>query len=228
MKDIIIGIYKITNKINNKVYIGQSTNIFNRWNEHRYKAKTEDKPLYKAFKRYGIENFTFEIIEECPIIKLNEREIYWIKYYDSYNHGYNLTPGGDYSSKTQRIVSEEDVVNIRKRRLLAENFSDVYKDYQYINQSTFKNIWQGISYTDVYVKDFDKEHLKEVAKKSKQQISAKRKNSQMTEELVLLIRTDKKNGMKRKDAYEKYKEYFKSLGGFDSIWYSKRWKEIQP
>ena len=59
-------------------------------------------------------------------------------------------------------------------------------------------------------------------------MSAARKDSQMTEELVLQIRIDKKNGMKRRDGYEKYKQYFKSLGGFDSIWYNQRWQDIQP
>ena len=137
-KEIIIGIYKITNKINGKIYIGQSKNIFKRWSEHRYEAKNNDKPLYKAFRKYGIENFTFEIIEICNIEQLNEREIFWTKFYNSYNNGYNLTPGGDYSSKTQRIVKEEDVIQIRLRRLQAEGFSLVYKDYPYINENIFK------------------------------------------------------------------------------------------
>lgn len=228
MKNIVSGIYKITNKINNKIYIGQSQNIFSRWAEHRYEAKTNMKPLYKAMRKYGIENFIFEIIEECEIEKLNDREVYWIKYYDSYNKGYNLTPGGDYSSKTQRIVSNEDVINIRKRRLNTETFSDVYKDYTYLNESTFKNVWQGVSYTDIYVEGFTKENLEYVTKIAKRKESAKRQNSKMTEELVLQIRVDKKNGMKRKDAYIKYQNYFTSIGGFDSIWYNQRWKEIQP
>lgn len=228
MKDIIIGIYKITNKINGKSYVGQSTNIFNRWDKHRWQIKSGDKPLYKAFRKYGIENFTFEILEQCPKEKLDEREVYWTSFYDTYKNGYNLTPGGDCSSKTQRTVSDNDVINIRKRRLKAEPFSSVYKDYQYINEATFKNIWLGKSYMDIYVENFDKNHLDKVMIQTKRMESAKRQGSQMNEELVLSIRTDKKYGMRRKDAYEKYKQYFVSLSGFDSIWYSKRWKEIQP
>lgn len=73
----MIGIYKITNTINQKSYIGQSNCIERRFTQHKSpyeQARFADKPLYKAFKKYGIENFSFKIIEECPIEKLNERE----------------------------------------------------------------------------------------------------------------------------------------------------------
>lgn len=87
------GIYKITNIINNHCYIGQSVDIKRRLSEHllqRYKAT-----IYYAFDKYGIDNFTFEIIELCPKESLNEREKYWIAFYDSYNNGYNMTQGGE-------------------------------------------------------------------------------------------------------------------------------------
>ena len=88
----MIGIYKITNLINNKCYIGQSINIQRRWREHR--ARRGSSPLYKDMKIYGVENFSFEVIEECHINELNTKEIYWIKYYNSFYNGYNRTPGG--------------------------------------------------------------------------------------------------------------------------------------
>ena len=58
--------------------------------------KTRNTNLYQAMRKYGIENFSFEVIEECLPEELNEREIYWIDYYDSFNKekGYNMTPGG--------------------------------------------------------------------------------------------------------------------------------------
>ena len=90
----MIGIYKITNKINNKVYIGQSKLIEKRWKEHLADYERKDTKLYFAFRKYGIENFLFEIIEECSIEELNEREIFWIKQYNSYNEGYNMDLGG--------------------------------------------------------------------------------------------------------------------------------------
>ena len=93
------GIYKIINQINNKVYIGKAGNIERRWYEHRSDAKNPNKTyhLYQAMRKYGLDNFIFEIIEECPPDNdiLSEREKYWINYYDSYNNGYNETLGGE-------------------------------------------------------------------------------------------------------------------------------------
>lgn len=93
----ICGIYKITNKLNGKCYIGQSIDIHHRWYTHK-NPKTwvadKGKVLYRAFVKYGIENFTFEIIEECPRKQLDIREKYWVRYFDSYSNGYNMTKGG--------------------------------------------------------------------------------------------------------------------------------------
>jgi group I intron endonuclease len=86
-------VYKITNKINNKVYVGYDSYSKNkqhrRWIAHRYNYKNEkardyNKVLYKAMRKYGIENFIFEVLEECfTFTFLKEREIFWIKYYKS-------------------------------------------------------------------------------------------------------------------------------------------------
>ena len=91
----MVGIYKITNQINNKAYIGQSIHIEERWKEHERDSNTIDTLLYRAMRKYGFDNFSFEVLEECPEAKLNEREIYWIKFFDTFENGYNLTMGGD-------------------------------------------------------------------------------------------------------------------------------------
>lgn len=96
-------IYKITNKINNKCYIGQTrrNDISLRWNEHKRKSKYKDNMvIYKAFRKYGIENFIFEVLEKCSKEKLNEREIFWINKFNSNdkNYGYNSTIGGNNNS----------------------------------------------------------------------------------------------------------------------------------
>lgn len=92
-------IYKITNDINNKVYIGKTTTtIEDRWKQHQSdmnKRRCEKRPLYSAMRKYGYRHFNIEEIEECSIKDLNDREIYWIDYYDSYHNGYNATRGGD-------------------------------------------------------------------------------------------------------------------------------------
>lgn len=74
-------IYCITNLINNKMYIGQTSRIWQeRWKDHIDAARdlNNQRPLYRAMRKYGIENFSFSIIEHCPDGKLNEREQYWI------------------------------------------------------------------------------------------------------------------------------------------------------
>lgn len=91
------GIYMIKNKKTGQIYIGQSINIERRWNFHYNNKKSY---IDRAINKYGIDNFIFKIIEELPkdSLLLNEREEYWINYYDSYNNKqhYNLTPGGDF------------------------------------------------------------------------------------------------------------------------------------
>ena len=91
-------IYKIYNDINNKVYIGQTIRTIEaRWEQHLRDCNNANKQrhLYNAMKKYGKEHFFIEVIEEIDNNILNEREKYWINYYDSYNNGYNSTLGGD-------------------------------------------------------------------------------------------------------------------------------------
>lgn len=87
------GIYKITNNINGKVYIGQSIRIEERWADHL--TANDDWQIHQAIKKYGANNFTFEVIEECPQEDLDDREMYWISYYNSFKKGYNMTLGGE-------------------------------------------------------------------------------------------------------------------------------------
>ena len=93
-------IYKITNKLNNHSYIGQTIYpIEHRWKQH-LQAASDNVPdrlgaIHKAIQKYGKDNFIVEMVEECANDELNEREIYWIKYYNTYEDGYNLTRGGE-------------------------------------------------------------------------------------------------------------------------------------
>lgn len=92
-------VYKITNDINGKIYIGQTTrSIERRWNEHcrdMYRRNMEKRPLYRAMNKYGVKHFHIEQIEECSLEEVGEREKYWIEYYHSFKDGYNATLGGD-------------------------------------------------------------------------------------------------------------------------------------
>lgn len=96
----VTGIYKITNSINGKSYIGQSTDIYRRWrteiaDSNNVNSHSYNYPLMRAFRKYGVDNFIFEIIEECKNEELNKKEMYWIDYFNTFFHGYNQTLGGD-------------------------------------------------------------------------------------------------------------------------------------
>lgn len=90
-------IYKVENLINHKIYIGQTIKTAQeRWNHHLCEASLgSELYFHRALRKYGKDNFNWSIIEEIDNNKLNEKEIYWISYYNSYKNGYNLTPGGD-------------------------------------------------------------------------------------------------------------------------------------
>ena len=88
-------IYKITNTVNDKVYIGATTRKLKvRWAAHKKDSRYGTCPIYKAIQKLGIENFNITEIEKVENTDLYEREHYWIKYYDSYNNGYNCNYGG--------------------------------------------------------------------------------------------------------------------------------------
>ena len=96
------GIYKMTNKVNGKIYIGLSVNIETRMYNHYRNAFYEKDVEYnsylsRAIRKHGQENFSYEIIEECSISELTIRERYCISHYNSTdrNIGYNISSGGD-------------------------------------------------------------------------------------------------------------------------------------
>ena len=107
-------IYKITNKINGKSYIGQTIqNVKERFYQHcatKCSQAILNMVIHKAINKYGKSNFTIEVIEEVESTNLNDRERYWIKYYDSYNNGYNSTEGGQDGIKLFKNLDTESIV----------------------------------------------------------------------------------------------------------------------
>lgn len=140
-------IYKITNLIDTKVYIGQTSNPQKRWKEHQQLGsityinnKNKHSRLYLAMRKYGVENFIFEVIEE-PTANYNDRERYWIQYYNSFldkNKGYNLTLGGEnppvltgednvlsvYSNKAIEQIQQELALNVK-------TYDEISQQYQF-------------------------------------------------------------------------------------------------
>lgn len=132
LKDIqnIPGIYKITNIINGKCYIGQSIYLKKRLKRHlSYKSHKDNLALYKAFNKYGVDKFTIEILEtidteKCDNIKseLDKLEIFYIKKYNSYNSGYNQTFGGDAGIAGYKFTEEQLDKVSKHSKLCAPNF----------------------------------------------------------------------------------------------------------
>lgn len=116
-------IYKIVNDINGKIYIGKTEfSVEKRFQEHcqdAFKQNKEKRPLYLAMKKYGINHFHIEVIEETEIAE--EREKYWISYFDTYNNGYNATLGGDgkklfnYEEIKDMILNKNTYIEIQNK-----------------------------------------------------------------------------------------------------------------
>jgi group I intron endonuclease len=105
----MIGIYKITNP-KGRIYIGQTINIIRRFSEYNKMINCKNQPkLFNSLKKHKPENHKFEIIEECSLEQLNEREIYWGQYYNTLNEGLNCKLGdskGLYSEETKQKISK--------------------------------------------------------------------------------------------------------------------------
>lgn len=83
-------IYKITHKSTHQSYVGQTSNVWDRWRAH---ITHNDSPIQKAITEEGLPAFTFEVLEECSDAKANDRETFWINYYHAYEAGYNTNRG---------------------------------------------------------------------------------------------------------------------------------------
>lgn len=142
-------IYKITNDINNKIYVGKTyNNIEKRFKEHckdafREDRKYEKRPLYSAMRKYGIEKFHIELIEECEDDIASEREQYWIGYYKGFEEGYNATLGGDGKFIFNHIKILERLKGYPFPKQVAEEFGcspDTVSNIAKMNNIQTKNI----------------------------------------------------------------------------------------
>ena len=128
-------IYKITNLINNKIYIGQAKDVSQRWYEHCLESATKknNRKLCNAIRKYGVNNFKVETIEG-PIENYNEREQYWIAYYNTFldaEKGYNMS-----------IPKEGSNLELRPeiiKKLLLTTYNQYYKDNPIISLEEFLN-----------------------------------------------------------------------------------------
>ncbi len=151
----------IINNITGQMYIGQSKDIENRYKEHIYHKNTT---VGQAIHQYGVENFTFEVLEECSVENLDKEEKYWIKYFNTTypEYGYNKIQGGQDNigeSNGRVILSEKEVYDIREdyNNHISKKISyEKYKDK--IAWYSFSNIWEGYSWQHIHYDVYTEEN----------------------------------------------------------------------
>lgn len=146
-------IYKISNSVNDKVYIGQTIQLISeRWKTHLFRAKNNYKThLYSAMRKYGIENFTIEELEQIDNKELDSREKYWIKYYDSYYNGYNSTLGGQDNKSCYPV---EEIKNMILKGVSSQEIIDKY----HCDKKTIYNISKrefGVNFKTIHSRIFN-------------------------------------------------------------------------
>lgn len=157
-------IYIIKNRLNDKVYIGQTTtDIKTRFNQHCKNStlKSRHYKLYNAIKKYGKEKFYIEILEQgVDINKLDEREIYYIEKYNSYLKGYNSTKGGD-GRVINKEYDEKEIVALYNNGYLLKQIGQIYNVSdatisRVLNKLNVKTRHDGNKYESFNVEEFKK------------------------------------------------------------------------
>ena len=203
-------IYCYTNTINGKVYVGQTINPITRYNAHKNSYqnsndKEYDSLLHRAFRKYGYENFQYEVLVQDidDINLLNELEIYYIKKFNCQTpNGYNVEAGGKNCAKPKTLehrkkeiwgqakLTEEEVIELRKAYRDKKSPTEIYKK-KYANKmhyNSFLNIWVGKRYGLIMPEVFEKG-----------------RHTKLNADLVKTIRKDKeKNNLSYQKLADKY------------------------
>jgi group I intron endonuclease len=217
---IILGkIYKITNTKNNLIYVGCTINsLEQRFYEHIYRCfKTDYKSkLYNSIKKYGIENFKIDLIEECGLNLIYETEKKYIKEFDTYTNGLNSTLGGE---GTLGYVHSPEI-----RKKISNNTKN-------------GNSHKGKTYQELYGDRAEEEKIKrknssgwndmsegEKVERIKNIRTGVRKNSKYGVELIKEVKEKLKNGIKVKEVLKLYPQM--NYGYLYSIKNGRRWSDI--
>lgn len=214
-------IYKITNKENGLIYIGCTINsLKKRFSEHLYKCfKTDYKSkLYNSMKKYGQENFTIELIEECDLSVIYETEKKYIESYDSYSNGLNSTFGGEgclgyiHSPEIRQKISENTKNgNSHKGKTYEVLYGDKADEQREKRRLSVKQGWGLMS-------DEDKNKRVDSVK------TAIRKNSKYGIDLIIEIKNKFKEGYKVKELKNLYPQFNENY--LYSLKNNKRWVDL--
>ena len=217
-------IYKITNLVNQKIYIGLTTcPLKERWMGHLHCVKSDPRYLYRSMRKYGIENFKIEQIDETDDLQeLGRLEAYYIEKFNSRdpNVGYNLCAGGVTNSlddNGRARLKLADVVQIREiyhmGELRCKECWKMYKDK--ISYSAFQKIWEGTTWKTVMPEIYTSE-MKALHSKQKQNPGQLNGNALYTDEEVLEIRKFYVDNTLQ-ETYEKFGSKNKTKEGFRSL-----------
>jgi len=214
-------IYKIINKKNGLIYVGCTINsLEKRFNEHLYRCfKTDYKSkLYNSMKKYGQDNFTIELIEECDLDMIYETEKKYVESYDSYNNGLNSTFGGEgclgYTHPPeirQKISENTKNGNSHKGKTYEELYGDKADEEREKRRLSVKKGWELMS---------DEDKQKRIIKT----IETLRKTSKYGVDLVVDIKNKLKEGYKIKQLKELYPDVKENF--FYNIKNGRRWVSL--
>lgn len=217
------GIYKIIDLTNNKIYIGQSMDIENRWHYYKYPPKNPTQRIVRVIKQKGYDNFKFEVIETCLPEELDQKEVYWINYYNSYQDGYNDSPGGENNrgeDNNNAKLSEEDVRLIRqiysnKTKLTKQQIYDTY----FADKVTFRGfekVWSGETWLHIMPEVYTEENKNFYKTSAKSKPGQNNGNALLFDEEVIKIRQRYINET-GKQIYEDYKHIYSAYSSFEKV-----------
>lgn len=214
-------IYKIKNTINGKLYVGCTiTSLKKRFEEHVWRClKTDINTKFcNSVKKYGVENFQIELLEECNTLNIYEREKHYINEFDTYKEGLNSTYGGEgclgykHSKEIREKISEAlKKGNSHKGKTYEDLYGDKAKEEKERRKHSVKNGWDNMS-------DEEKE------KRTNKTTQTIRNKSKYGVEIIREIKKEFKEGTSINDVNKKYPEFNKQY--LYSIKNNRRWKDI--
>lgn len=225
----MVGIYAIKNSINEKIYIGRSTDIHRRWMTHLRDAKKGDMcKIHIAMRKLGIDNFYIEVIEECDTEKLNEREQYYIDKFDSWHNGYNNGNSSNFSDGEDNCnakMTKDEISTIRIRQSkMKENRREIYNDYKdKITWTNFLYICKYLTWPSI-LSEFNTKEIMDWHKKQLGNESRKFSKEQL-EDIIILRYKDKLSYQKIANIFDKNRKTIERI--FTGIYYKKEIEELK-
>lgn len=218
-------IYKVTNLINNKIYIGQTIQTLSkRKRTHINDSLNPTCPFHHAIKKYGKENFKWEIIDKAfSFNELNEKEIFWIDFYDCYANpkkGYNALKGGSSLPNSKGEENGRCVITEELAKQIKQDINDGKTVYMIAKERKIKNtIVENIKHEKSWsnLKPLINNEMHEKNKWLKQRI--------INADIVSILKTEFNKGMTNKQIAKKYKISFSSV---NNILNERRWSEVEP